>query len=198
MEPVWHNVRARSGALFSVDIVLGGMIENWASYRNPETGVERPEQMAPAWYEVARVTGVSVDPSIWHHDPPASSYPASLGVKAAALQGRQAGELYLAHVREAVMTRAMNVARRDVLVRLAEEIAATQADRFDAQRFASELTGDAAIRALERDIRRTRVKGIGRFPTLVLHGPEESRIVAGYQEADALERLIWSVAGRRP
>ena len=189
-EPVWRTLRMRYGSALSRRSVLGGMIESWTTFRDPLNDVGRPVQLAPLWHMAGRTTGVPIDPAIWHSDPPASSYPASVAVKAAALQGMEAGDRYLFLVREAVMIRRLNVARRDVLLRLGAELAAAIPDAFDPRRFGEDLAGDAAAGAFTADLRRTRFLGIGRFPTIIVHGPAGSRIAVGYRPADVMERMI--------
>lgn len=195
LEPVWRQLRQRYGPALSWHCVLGGMIESWATFRDPLNDVARPPQLAPLWHMAGRATGVAIDPAIWHIDPPASSYPASVAVKAAGLQGTEAGERYLVLAREAVMTRRLNVARRDVLRQLGAELGARMPGRFDAGRFAGDLAGDEARDAFAADLQRVRFLGIGRFPTIVVHGARGSRIAVGYRPADVMEQMFAAVRG---
>ena len=193
-EPVVRQLRQRFGSSLEWSIVLGGMIETWATFRDPMNDVGAPPQLAPLWHMAARATGVPIDPAIWHVDPPASSYPASVAVKAAGLQGVQAAEAYLGLARQAVMTRRLNIARRDVLVALGGELAASGACAFDIATFQSDLGGPDAIEAFRADLQRARFLRIGRFPTLIVHGPAGSRIAVGYRPADVMERILAAVA----
>jgi predicted DsbA family dithiol-disulfide isomerase len=193
LEPVWRSIRWRHGARLEWRCVLGGMLESWRSYRDPFNDVNRPPQMAPVWHFAGQTAGVPIDPGIWHADPPESSFPASLAVKAAALQGADLGDAYLALAREAVMTRRRNIARLDVLSGLARELAAMRPDTFDADRFDADLGGDAAKQAFAGDLRQVRLLRIGRFPTFVVHGPGGRRIAVGYRPADVVESIIDAV-----
>jgi putative protein-disulfide isomerase len=194
LEPVWRQIRQRHGSRITWTVVLGGMIESWASFRDPMNDVGSPPQLAPLWHYAGRSTGVAIDPHIWHTDPPASSYPASVAVKAAALQGSAAGDGYLALAREAVMTRRLNVARREVLLQLARELSVTLPRVFDPVRFEADLTGDDALEAFRADLSRARLLKIGRFPTIIVHGPVASRIAIGYRPLDVMERLLDAVS----
>jgi predicted DsbA family dithiol-disulfide isomerase len=193
LEPVWRSIRRRHGTQLEWRTVLGGMIENWSTYRDPVNDVHRPMHMAAVWHFAGKTAGVPIDPSIWHVDPPASSFPASLAVKAAALQGVDHGDAYLAHVREAAMLRRMNIARTDVLCELAGELATLQPEGFDAERFAEDLGGAAAKQAFAADLQRVHLLRIGRFPTFVVHGPDGSRIAVGYRPVEVIESLIDAV-----
>jgi predicted DsbA family dithiol-disulfide isomerase len=102
------------------------------------------------------------DPRLWVEDPPASSWPACLAVKAAALQSSAAGDRFLRRLREAVMIEGRNIARQDVLMELAREVG-----YLDAGRLERDLAA-AAPAALEEDVREARFRGIGRYPCLML------------------------------
>jgi predicted DsbA family dithiol-disulfide isomerase len=170
------------------------MIESWATFRDPMNDVGAPPQLAPLWHLAGHATGVPIDPYIWHVDAPASSYPACVAVKAAGLQGREAGDRYLSLAREAVMTRRLNIARPEVLVQLGSELAGLMPRVFDPKRFAADLVGDEATELFRADLQRVRLLRIGRFPTVVVHGPKESRIAVGYRPLAAMERLLAVVA----
>jgi putative protein-disulfide isomerase len=186
-EPHWRRLRAEFGAALDCRYRIAGMIADWGSYSDPLNSVSRPLQMGPIWREAQHLAGVAVDDRIWMEDPPASSYPACLAVKAAELQSADAADLYLRRLREAVMTQRRNIARREVLLELADEVAAAAPDRLDADRLRRDLDGPAAREALREDIKEARYRGIGRFPTLTLRNPGGTGIVlVGYRPYEAL------------
>ena len=195
-ESVCRQLRQRHGPRLEWSVVLGGMIESWGTFRDPMNDVAAPPHLAPLWHMAGRATGVPIDPAIWHLDPPASSYPASVAVKAAGLQGADVAQAYLSLAREAVMIRRLNIARRDVLLELGRELAVSMPRAFDVDRFDVDLGGTEAIEAFRADLQRTRFLRIGRFPTLIVHGPSESRIAVGYRPVDVMEKLLEAVAPR--
>jgi len=193
-EPVARQLQQRHGARLEWSVVLGGMIDTWATFRDPMNDVGAPAQFAPLWHMAGRAGGTPIDPAIWHLDPPGSSYPASVAVKAAGLQSGEAAQMYLRMAREAVMTRRLNIARRDVLLTLGRELAAAGSCSFDADVFATELGRDAALEAFRADLQRTRFLGIGRFPTFIVHGASSSRIAVGYRPVEVMDRIIAAVS----
>ena len=202
-EPHWRRLRAEFGVALDCRYRMAGMIADWGSYSDPLNSVSRPLQMGPIWREAQHLAGVAVDDRIWVEDPPASSYPACLAVKAAELQSADAADLYLRRLREAVMTQRCNIARREVLVELAEELAAAAPDRLDAERLGRDLDGQAARDALREDIKEARYRGIGRFPTLTLRPPGGTGILlVGYRPYEALlcalARIAPDLASVRP
>jgi hypothetical protein len=106
-------------------------------------------------------------------------------VKAAELQGGALDEAYLALVREAAMTRRLNVSRRETLQALAVERAARPVRRRSGRRRRGPR--------LTADLEETRMRRIGRFPTFVVHGPAGSRIAVGYRPQAAVEAVFQAV-----
>jgi predicted DsbA family dithiol-disulfide isomerase len=188
MEPHARRLRMAYEGRLAWRCVLGGMIADWGGYEDPVNNVRRPAQMAPHWYDVAQTTGMPADPTLWHEDPPSSSYPACLAVAAAGLQGAAAAEAYLRRLREAALVLRRNVARAEVLIGVAEDLAADpDAPRLDPGRLRDDLTGPEAASAFARHLREARDRGVARFPTLVVRrvgGP--GLVLTGYRPFDAL------------
>jgi predicted DsbA family dithiol-disulfide isomerase len=154
--------------------------------------------MGPRWMEVGRISGMPIDPRIWEEDPPASSYPACVAVKAAELQGGQWGERYLRRLREGVMRERRNIARREVLVEIARELAGDphNGQGFDAEGFEREVDSGVALERFREDLRDTSYRRIGRFPTLIVRaaGSGEGVIIVGYRPYELLRAAIEHVA----
>ena len=196
-EPQWRRLRYEYGGQLAWRYRMAGMIAGWDGYgyADPLNAISRPAQMGPLWMQARHLSGMPIDDRIWVEAPPASSYPACLAVKAAELQSPVAAERLLRRLREAVMAERRNVARPEVILAVAGELAADQADRFDAERFRRDLAGRAALDALREDIKELRYLGIGRFPTLTLRradGP--GIIIVGYRPYDALLAALARVA----
>jgi predicted DsbA family dithiol-disulfide isomerase len=164
-ETTWQKLLAEYGHRFDVRYVMSGMIRDWKHYSDPYNAVSNPSQMGPVWLQVARTTHTELQPDIWHTDPPESSYPSCIAVKTAALQSRFAEEKYLFKVRQAVMTRGMNIARASVLIALAEELK-DEDPAFDIDKFRTDLRSGAGVAAFRKDLEQTALHKIGRFPTL--------------------------------
>ena len=103
--------------------VMGGLLPAWNSFHDPLHAVSRPAQLGPVWMHAQQTTGVPINYNIWVKDPPASSYPSCIAVKCAGLQSFHAAEQYLRMAREAVMKDGLNIAKRDVLIQVAWQIA---------------------------------------------------------------------------
>ena len=194
-EPHWRRLRDEYGGALACRYRLAAMVADWNSYNDPLNSVSRPVQMGPIWRQAQHLSGVPVDDRIWVLDPPASSYPACLAVKAAELQSAEAADLYLRRLREAVMTARRNIARREVLLEVADEAAAAAPDRLDPERLGHDLDATPARDALREDIKEARYRGIGRFPTLTLrHRSGAGVVVVGYRPYETLLSAIARVA----
>ena len=196
-EPQLRRLRFALGGRLAWRTRMGGLLPDWSAFEDPLNGVSRPLQMGPLWYEVRHRSGQPVDDRLWLEDPPASSFPACLAVKAAGLQSDAAADRLLRRLREAALTERRNVARRDVLLALAEEVAVAHPAVLDAGRLAADLDGEAARTAFRADLQEARYLGITRFPALTLRrAGEDGRalLLVGWRPYDALLRAVRAVA----
>jgi putative protein-disulfide isomerase len=194
-EPHWRRLRDEFGGALDCRYRMAGMIADWDSYNDPLNMVSRPVQMGPMWRQAQHLSGMPIDDRIWVEDPPTSSYPACIAIKAAELQSAEAADLYLGRLRHAVMTQRRNIARREVLLEVANEAAAAAPDRLDVGRLRDDLEGTAARDGLREDIKEARYRGIGRFPTLTLRHPSGAGVmVVGYRPYEVLRAAIARLA----
>lgn len=193
MEPQWRRLRYEFGDQLTWRYSMGGMIPNWQQFSDPINDISRPVQMGPLWIQLRHLTGMPIDERIWVEDPPSSSYPACIAVKAAERQGPNFGEAYLRRLREAVMLERRNIARRDVLLALAEELAETS--NFDFDQFQYDLDSQDVVESFREDIKDGRYQSISRFPTLIVR-PMTGRaiLLVGYRPYQVLCDAIAHVA----
>jgi predicted DsbA family dithiol-disulfide isomerase len=193
-EAVWRRLLDDLGPAARVRYCLAGMVRDWASYDDPLQFVSRPSQMGPICVQVRHMAQVSIDDRVWVTDPPGSSWPACVAVKAAGLQGHAAEHVYLHFVRRALMARGLNIARQSVLVDAAAEVAREQPELLDVDRFRRDLDGVEAVEAFRRDLGETAVHQVGRFPTLRIRRSDGRGIViVGYRPWQALVEAIGHV-----
>lgn len=194
-EPVWRRLLHTHAGRIRWRYAMGGMIPSWRDFRDPLNDVERPFHMGALCRQASQIGGVPIADRIWAEDPPASSYPSCVAVKAAELQSLEAGDLYLRRVREALMAEGRNVARRQVLLDVAAEVAAEHPEALSVARFEHDLESPAALEAFRADLNAARSTGIGRFPTLTLRAPGgEARMIVGFRPYDALLVAVEHVA----
>lgn len=188
-EPQWRRLRQECGDQLDWQYHMAGMISDWQQYSDPLNDISRPVQMAPQWYEVKAISGMPLEDRLWYEDPPASSYPGCIAVKAAERQGAEAGDRYLRMLREAAMLQRRNIARREVRVSLAHELAAVL-PVFDADRFAADLDNPEVLESFRTDIKEARYLEISRFPTLLLRAGDRRAVLTGYRPYAALQEAL--------
>jgi putative protein-disulfide isomerase len=147
-EPALRRLEVQFGEELAVTYVMYGRARQF----------ERPLEEARAWLDAAE-SGMPVDPRLWHDDPPSSSYPACLAVKAAAEQGL-AGP-YLRVLREGFACERRRLDNADALVGLASAVPA-----LDAARFRIDLQSHASVEAFGTDLERARADGRRADPAL--------------------------------
>lgn len=188
-EVQWRRLRYECAGRLSWRYRMGGLIADWRNYDDPLNDIRSPLQMGPQWFQVHEMSGMPLDDHLWQTDPPSSSYPACIAVKAAENQGPLAIEAYLRRLREAVMMERRNIARRDILQAVAQEAAAD--GHLDLDRFCQDLDLAEPMDNFRQDLRDAAYYGIGRFPTLILHRYDGRGIVlVGYRPYDALRTAI--------
>jgi putative protein-disulfide isomerase len=180
----------------SVQYVMGGMLPSWEHFRDEVHAVSRPAQMGPVWMHAAQLTGRPINYHLWIKDPPASSYPACIAVKCAALQSAELGVTYFKHLQEATMTQAQNISSWPVLQAVAKEVAKND-DSFDVARFLADYQQQKGVDAFRADLALAARYQVTRFPTIVIESPGKKGIViSGYRTAEALNETITRAFGR--
>lgn len=190
-EPVIQRLVNEYGEQLSIRYCMGGMISGWNNYHDTLHAVSRPIQMGPVWMQAKQLSGCELNDTIWFTDPPASSYPACVAVKCAALQSEQIAAQYLFKLRTAVMLEAKNIAKKEVLIAVAAALA-NENPLFDAGKFAVELTSQRAIDAFRADMQETKYRGIRRFPSLLLQvtDTKKSLLLTGNRPFEAIASCI--------
>jgi putative protein-disulfide isomerase len=173
----WNQLRDDRGQYFHFEYVMCGMLPSWKNFSDPFNSVTNPMQMGPVWMHAAQVAHTPIDYSIWHVDPPTSSYPACIAIKCAGLQSQAASDLYLKKVREAVMMKCMNIARQEVLLSIAHELHQEAPAIFNYDRFVNDLKLGNGREPFRKDIEQAAFYSIGRYPTLTITNASASGII---------------------
>ncbi|MEX2336473.1 MAG: DsbA family protein [Fulvivirga sp.] len=193
-EPQWRRLRYEYAESLNWRYVVGGMLVDWNSYNDPVNSVSKPAQMGPVWKEAKHLSGMPVNDHIWVENPPKSSYPACLAVKAAGRQGPEAEEKYLRKAREAVMTDLVDISQREVLLSLAGQVAEDNPDAFDPVKFRKDLVAKSTLDLLKKDLRKVKIQGISRYPSLVIKSDSRRGvIITGYRPYEVVVQAMRQV-----
>jgi putative protein-disulfide isomerase len=118
LEPALRKLAVEFGDSLSVTFAMCGMARE----------VGDPAHLVSEMLEVSVESGMPVDPRVWLADPPRSSHPACLAVKAASEQGDPAP--YLRRLREAVQCRRRKLDTADALLAEARGVNGLDVDRL--------------------------------------------------------------------
>lgn len=187
-EKQWQQFVAEFRDSITYEYIMGGMIPHWQNYNDPVNSVSKPIQMGPIWMHASEVTQVKMKYSIWHEDPPSSSYPACIAVKTARLQSAEAAEKYLYEIRRALMDEGLNIAKQEVLLDAAKKL---DADSLDFDLFLKDWNEGRGKEAFRQDLQKAKYHSIGRFPTLTFQNQEgKGVLITGYRPYDILVKSL--------
>jgi len=191
MEPAWQRLLKSYEDRITWRYCMGGLLPDWKSYQDTEQHVSRPIQMGPVWLEAKYISEQPMDETIWLADPPASSYPACLAVKCAALQSAVAEHHYLYALRKAVMVEKRNIAKKEVLLAVADEVAMTFPEIINAVKFHKDLEMGNSLEDFRADLKEVSYRNIRRFPSLVLHQDNgQGTLIRGYRPVEVLLDIV--------
>ena len=192
-EPHWRRLLFLGGNDIQFRYCMGGLLPSWNNYHDSSNNVSRPIQMGPVWMHAQQVSGRPMRNDIWMRDPPASSYPACMAVKAAGMQSSLAEDQMLLLLREAVMNEGLNTASKEVLYSCGVQLAELNSG-FDIKTFRADLVAEKTIDAFKKDLQEAGHLKINRFPTLVIKNSQGRAILLrGYRDYDGLVRAMESI-----
>ncbi len=176
MEPGWRRLRYVYGDQVRWQYRMGGLVADAERFEDPVNSVHRPAQWAPQWFEVHKKTGMPLDEKLWLDQPPDSSYPACVAIKAIQRQDPDLAERCLRRLREAAMVRGIDIARREHLEQIVGRV-----EGVDFSEFRRDFEG-AAREDFREDLRDVRYRELGRFPALLFETGEQRRAGEGGSE----------------
>lgn len=139
LEPSFRRLRIEFGQSLEIEYVMAGM----------GSSLDDPQSFALNVLEAGRESGMPVDLRLWLQDPPSSSNPACMAVKAADEQG-QAGP-YLRRLREGLFCRGRKLDNADALLAEARKLRG-----IDLERFRIALGSHGVLELLGADLERAR------------------------------------------
>lgn len=184
MEPQMRKLRYLLKDRLIIKYIMGGLLRDWKHYSDNLNNINRPSQLGPLWMEAKQRSGQPIEENIWLFNPVDTSYPACMAVKAAENQSLVAGEAMLRKLREAVMMNKKDIGETEVLMELALDL--EQKGILNKDRFEKCLFSEEASRLFQKDLDLLKIKGIGRFPTLLISFGEKTMQITGYRPFSVL------------
>lgn len=189
-EPEWEKLLTEYKDHVTYRICMGGLLPSWNNYNDEVNSISKPLQMGPMWMHASVITGIHIQHDIWIKDPPSSSYPACIAVKAAQLQSAEAGEKYLYLLRSACMKESKNIAKQSVLLEAAALLAEDKI--LDIELFKQDLFGSRGKEEFRKDLQEVKYYGINRFPALVFKNKatNNARLITGFHSFEAIIEIL--------
>lgn len=187
-EPILRRVEETYQEQVEFEFVMGGLVEDFETFRDVANDITEPRDVAPHWEEAAEHHGMPVDPDVWRENPPQSSYPANVAYEAAALQNEELALRYLRRLREAVTVERRDISQESVLLELAGEVG------FDPSTFADNFQSEEAKKRFEADRQFVRESRATAFPSFRIEANGEETWINGFQSFDTFRDALEQVA----
>jgi predicted DsbA family dithiol-disulfide isomerase len=181
LEPAFRRLLVELGDSLQIEYVMSGM----------SGALEDPPSFAVEALDAGEQSGMPIDVRLWLQDPPTSSNPAGMAVKAAAEQGQDGS--YLRRLREGFFCRGRKLDNADGLLAEARALPA-----IDLERFRIALASHGVLELLAADLERARLiapehrsSGEDRvmLPSLEFRGPDgQVHGVYGYVRYEPLRQ----------
>ena len=184
MEPQMRKLRYLLKDRLHIEYIMGGLIRDWNHFSDHMNDINRPSQVGPLWMEARHTTGQPMDEFLWIKDPVDTTYPACMAVKAAGLQSPVAEEAMLRELREAVMLHQKNIGKTEIILEVAAELEKKEVLGFSL--FKEDWMSQKAADLFRKDLEKIKIKGITRFPTLLVSNAERTIQITGYRPFEVL------------
>ncbi|MBY7143116.1 DsbA family protein [Virgibacillus sp. NKC19-3] len=156
LEPYLKKLSIEYGRFFTIRPIISGQLNTL----NKEP-FDKPRKLKDIWEKTAKRTGMSCDGDLWMENPVSFPWVASLAIKAAELQGKKSGRIFLRRVQENVFLKKQNISEEDVLFQCAREA------KLDLNEFKEDLYSESAKKALQLDLKLTKEMEVDYIPTIV-------------------------------
>ncbi|ASN06511.1 ClpXP adapter SpxH family protein [Virgibacillus necropolis] len=156
LEPYLKKLSIEYGRLLTIRPIISGHLNTLNKDK-----FDKPRKLKDIWDKTAKRTGMSCDGDLWIDNPVTAPWIASLAIKAAELQGKKAGKIFLRKVQENLFLQKRNISDEEVLFDIAKEA------NVDLQEFKNDLYSPSAKKAFQCDLKLTQEMEVDYIPTIV-------------------------------
>ncbi|APC47520.1 ClpXP adapter SpxH family protein [Virgibacillus halodenitrificans] len=190
LEPYIKKLTIEYGRFFTIQPIVSGHL----NHLNKDQ-FDKPIKLRDIWEKTAKRTGMSCDGDIWIDNPISSPWIASLAVKAAELQGKKAGKVFLRRIQENAFLNKLNISEKDVLLQCAEEA------NLDVNEFENDLYSASAKKAFQCDLKLTQEMEVDYIPTIVFFNQmsdDQGIKISGLYPYDIYVRVLKEILQKSP
>lgn len=190
LEPYLKKLSIEYGRFFTIRPIISGHLNSLNKDK-----FDKPRKLKDIWEKTAKRTGMSCDGDLWIENPITSPWLASLGIKAAELQGKKAGRVFLRKIQESLFLKKQNISDEDVLIQCAKEA------KVDVNEFMNDLYSPSTRKAFQCDLKLTMEMEVDYIPTIVFFNQviEEHGIkISGLYPYDIYVRVLKQMMEKDP
>ncbi len=195
LEPNIKKLHLEYGHTFRLRHLIGGNIQTFNSFKRKNEGIKTHADVAQRWERTASRSGMSCDGDLWYEDPMDTPYIAAIAIKAAELQGKLPGFRYLRKMRELLFIKKQNMTKEENLIQAARETG------LDVDEFKKDLQSQAAVKALQCDLKISTEMEVEELPTLVFFNEnieEEGLKITGVYDYEVYVRILTEMLKTKP
>ncbi|MFD2208505.1 ClpXP adapter SpxH family protein [Virgibacillus halophilus] len=190
LEPYLKKLSLEYGRFFTIRPVL-------SNYLMPMTNekFKTPRKLKEIWEKTAKRTGMSCDGNLWLEKPFISPWITPLAIKAAELQGKKAGRVFLRKVQEYLFLHNADVTDEEVLLQCGRD------SKLDLYEFQNDLNSTSAKKALQADIKLTKEMEVDYIPTIVFFNQridEQGIKISGLYPYEIYVKVLCEVLQKHP
>ncbi len=189
IEPVWRRLKLNYE--INERYIHGGLLPGWENFGDPGNGISKPVDVIPHWQHVAEHYQQPIDPSVWQTDPISNSYILCKAAIAVRLLNPELESAFVRKMRERIFLYAENVAKSDVLVRLAESM------EINGNEFDLLMQSKQVLQIFNQEQREMLQLGARGFPSLLFTG-DDMVSLSGSQSYQKLERALSFMGSAQP
>lgn len=190
LEPYLKKLTVEYGRFFTIRPIISGHLKTMNHDK-----FDQPQKIKAIWERTANRTGMSCDGDLWTENPVSSPRIPSVAIKAAELQGKKSGRVYLRKIQENAFLKKQNISEETVLLNCARDA------KLDMEEFKRDLYSVSAQKAFQCDLRLTKEMEVDYIPTLVVFNQaiEEHGIkISGLYPYEIYERLLKQMLKKEP
>ncbi|MCM2675052.1 DsbA family protein [Shouchella plakortidis] len=191
IEPTLKKLYLEYGAYFRIRVILAGKLKIW----NACPSLVKTKKSKGYKEDPNGAKGMSCEGVVEFDADELEPYRASLAIKAAELQGPQAGTRFLRKLREYLFLEKLNITDEKVLLNCAKDAG------LDVESFEFDLHSPSSAKALQCDAKTTKEMDVETVPTFVFFNDnveEEGMKVSGQYPYHVYVQILESMLGFKP
>ncbi|CDQ40635.1 ClpXP adapter SpxH family protein [Virgibacillus salexigens] len=190
LEPFLKKLSMEYGRFFTIRPIISGHLNTLNKDQ-----FDRPRKIKDIWEKTSKRTGMCCDGDLWLENPVSFPWIASLAIKAAELQGKKSGRIFLRKVQESAFLYKQDISDEEILYSCAK------AANLDIEEFSTDLYSSSAKKAFQCDLKLTQEMEVDYIPTIVFFNQvtEEQGIkISGLYPYDIYVRVLREILEKQP